>query len=103
VILLSVLAVVGLVLSLINFYLSFIRRLLFNALGKATQYKWASGIPLIGSLLLWVSSVGYYLQGKTILSCISIAASLLDTGGIHWFIGSMLYHALKKKEMQSGA
>ncbi|WP_145431109.1 hypothetical protein [Lacipirellula limnantheis] len=87
-------AIVGMVLfalgafvTLANVYLSFIRYPVHLALGGTREtYRWVSGFPLVGSLFLWLSIP---LLSSVGLRWFAVALSLFDTGGIHWFVGTM--------------
>jgi len=73
--------------TLMNVYLSFIRYPVHLALGGTREtYRWVSGIPLIGSLILWLSIP---LLSSLGLKWSAAALSVFDTGGIHWFVGTM--------------
>ena len=82
-----ILLTVGSFFTLMNAYLSFVRYPVHLALGRTREtYRWISGIPLMGSLLLWLSipllrSVG--------LKWFAAALSIFDAGGIHWFVGTI--------------
>ena len=82
-----ILLALGAFITLTNVYLSFVRYPVHLALGGTRKtYRWVSGIPLIGSLCLWLSIP---LLSSVGLRWFAAALSLLDTGGIHWFIGTM--------------
>lgn len=76
---------VGGCITLINVYLSVLRYPLHRA-RDGGSYRWVSGIPVLGSLLLWIS-IG--LLPSPALRWIAGIVSVMDTGGIHWFIGTM--------------
>jgi hypothetical protein len=85
------LLVLGAVISGSNFYLSFVRYPLFRmGGGRDEAFRNVSGIPLFGSLLLWVAAAMAWQEPWVAFS--SLAISLLDTGGLHWFVGMMLWH-----------
>jgi hypothetical protein len=87
---------VGALFSLLNFYLSFVSYPFHRLRGRARDdFKWISGVPLIGSFMLWISAV---LLQTTSLKWLAIVLSLFDTGGIHWFAGIMLWHKWIKNE-----
>lgn len=75
---------VGALFTGLNFYLSFIaypwHRLQGGTWGN---FRCASGIPLLGSLLLW-SSIPLIWSPYWVLG--AIVFSLFDTGGIHWLL-----------------
>src|SRR5690242_11486886 len=82
--------VLGALLCITNFYLSFLRYPLHRMRGLPREsYRWSSGIPLVGSLLVAVSLLGLHtLRGMLAAAILLIA---VDTGGIHWFVGMMIY------------
>ncbi len=80
----------------LNFYLSFLHYPLYKILKKTEKYKWVSGLPLVGSLFVAISLfLLYQIKWILILGIILIS---IDTGGIHWFLGTVLYHELLKKK-----
>jgi hypothetical protein len=88
----------GALLCLLNFYLSFLRHPLHRLRGlPAAAYRPVSGFPLVGSLLIALSLIG--LHEVAWMIPVSLVLIVIDTGGIHWFLGSMLYrfvHARKR-------
>ena len=83
----AIIFAVGAFITLANVYLSFIRYSVHLALGGTREtYRWFSGIPLIGSLFLWLSIP---LLSSVGLRWSAAALSVLDTGGIHWFVATM--------------
>ena len=74
---------VGIFISLVNF---------FTSINKKTK---ASGIPLFGSLLLFIS---LFFIKSDLLFYILIIIILLDTGGLHWFMFMMLSEFRKKND-----
>ena len=74
---------IGIFFSVLNFYLSFID----NKENKA------SGIPIVGSLILFIS---LFFINNYYLFYIIIIFILMDTGGIHWFIANIVYNNYKK-------
>jgi multisubunit Na+/H+ antiporter MnhB subunit len=83
---------VGALISVIDFYLSFIRYPLHRLCHRDRPLKWVSGYPLVGSLLLWFAALSYWFLGDVRSAAIALAFSVLDTGGIHWFAVSWLIH-----------
>lgn len=78
---------IGGLLTLWNFYVSFIRypaHLLFG--GTRETYQWVSGVPLFGSLLLWISIP---MLSSVSLQWFAAILSVFDTAGFHWFVGTM--------------
>ena len=93
--------VLGALLCLTNFYLSFLLYPVHRLRGFPREsYRWESGIPVFGSLF-----VGLSLFGLHSLSAMQPAALLLmviDTGGIHWFVGIWIYWSLHEKTQKDG-
>jgi len=75
---------IGMMLSAMNFYISFLAHYI-------EKKKTGSGIPILGSLLLFISL--FFIENKLIV----ILFILLDTGGIHWLILFMLYYESREK------
>jgi hypothetical protein len=65
-----------------NFYLSFLRGLIYRLMGW--EYRWVSGIPVIGSICLALALLCISLSPAVWL-CASLIA-VFDTAGIPWFI-----------------
>jgi len=91
-----ILLILGGFICCLNFYLSFLRYALYRMLGGVKgSYKWTSGFPLIGSLLVAISLLTY--RQNTWILAAAIILIAIDTGGIHWFIGTVLYRSIFKK------
>jgi len=71
--------------AILNFYLSFVAGFLYrHRNGSLEGFRFVSGIPLLGSLLvLFASILGFGAIG-TAISGIAIVA--LDSGGLPWFL-----------------
>ncbi len=83
---------VGGALCLLNFYLSWLRYLSHRLRRRSKEsYRFASGVPLAGSLLVALSMFG--LRSAAAVLPVAIALIVIDTGGIHWLLGSQMYHA----------
>lgn len=83
----AIIFAIGALITLFNFYLSYLRYPVHIAAGGTREtYRWVSGVPLLGSFLLWLSVP---LLPSVIFKVVAILLSLLDTGGIHWFLGTM--------------
>ncbi len=89
-----ILILLGALIAALNFYLSFPRYLVHHIFHKGQPYKFVSGIPLIGSLLLWVGVLLFLLGGAWKYAALAFIISLFDTGGIHWFFITLGYHWL---------
>lgn len=80
----------GALLCLTNFYLSFLRYPLYRLRGLPKEsYRWVSGIPLFGSLFVGLSLFG--LSDLTGMVSVAVVLIVIDTGGLHWFVGTMIY------------
>ena len=55
-----------------------------------------SGFPLFGSLFVALSLFG--LHDIAAMIPVAIVLMLIDTGGIHWFVGSMIYQFVHEKK-----
>ena len=85
-----VLLILGGVICLGNVYLSFIRYPLFRLFGGVREdYQWSSGIPLIGSAMVAIAAI--CLLNNTTLFWLAIGLIVIDTGGLHWFLGAMVH------------
>jgi hypothetical protein len=84
-----ILLALGTLTTLLNIYFGYIRYTIHRARGRSDEsLQYVSGIPIFGSLFLWISiplvpSVG--------LRWFAAILSIFDTVGIHWFIGMMLW------------
>jgi hypothetical protein len=86
----------GGLISVMNFYLSFLRYPLFRLMhGTRKEYKWDSGCPMFGSAFVALSLIG--LHGVTWLLVLGIALIAIDTGGFHWFLGIQFYYEVLKR------
>lgn len=70
-----------------NFYLSFVRMPLARWRGR--EVHWVSGVPLVGSLVLALFAAWHWSEPGWF--CASVAFAALDTGGLHWFLGTVLW------------
>jgi hypothetical protein len=62
--------------------------------GSFEGYKWVSGVPGLGSLLLALAAI--LLRDSTVWMIAALLIALIDTGGLHWFIGTQLWHEVIK-------
>jgi hypothetical protein len=89
---------VGGLVSALNFYLSFCRYALHRLRGGSREsYRWMSGFPLVGSLLVALSIVRFY-DAPWILG-IALVLIAIDTGGIHWAAGVLIYQIYLRKKV----
>ena len=92
----TALLVVGGLLCCLNFYLSFLRYPVHRFMGKKKdEYRWISGIPVFGSLFVAISLLGIWQL--PLFRAAAIGLILIDTGGLHWFAGTMLWYKVLKK------
>jgi hypothetical protein len=86
----------GTFITCINFYLSFIHYPIHRLRGRPREvYRFVSGIPELGSGLLWIAAL--LLTDHPPLMWAAISISLFDTGGLHWFLGTMLCMAMRQR------
>jgi len=77
----------------LNFYTSFLRYPVHKLLGHSKDsFQWVSGVPILGSLLVFVAFI--LLRENPFFFWSSIVLVLIDTGGPLWFAGSLLYQKL---------
>jgi hypothetical protein len=74
----------GGMISLLNFYLQVLRYPLHRLRhGKDAKYRWVSGIPLFGLLVV----IGLmHLPKSLLLSILAFLFLCIDLGGIQWFV-----------------
>jgi len=73
---------VGFLVSGMNFYISFLAH--YFEKGRI-----GSGIPMVGSLFLFI---GLFFIDNSILFELAVVFIVLDTGGIHWAVATVLYY-----------
>lgn len=89
----------GALISCTNFYLSFVRPLPHHCGSKSgTTYPAVSGIPLFGSALLGVAAI--ILWGSTCWVVASVLIAIIDTGGLHWFLATLLWHEVLRPRLK---
>ena len=81
-----ILAGVGAVVVFLNFYFSFLRYPLHRLWYQYRPFQWISGFPLVGSLMLWIAALFFWLWGYATQATIALIFSIFDTGGIQWFV-----------------
>lgn len=80
-----VVMIVAMFIAAPNFYLSFIRPLLFHLRrGSFDEYKNVSGIPIVGTVVVVVGAILGF--GSVLCSTLGVVATALDTGGSMWFV-----------------
>jgi len=91
--------VLGAFICILNFHSSFIRPAIHSMRGQG-EYRFASGFPLIGSLML----VGSFLllPAGHIPRPVALVIALFDTGGIHWFCVIMALDFYRSHRRSSG-
>jgi hypothetical protein len=83
----------------LNFWLNFVRVPLARMRGN--EVRWVSGVPLFGSLLLaWFAAWHWSEPGWF---WVSVAVAALDTGGIHWFLGMILWFEVIRPRLRGPA
>ena len=88
--------VLGGLLCLLNFWLSFARHPLHRLRhGPTARPPNMSGIPLFGSLAVGLSLLA--LHDRTWALTVGIPLCLLDTGGIHWAAGMFIWRRWSRK------
>lgn len=91
----------GTLITSVNCYLSFLRYPIHRLQGGTREnYQWVSGLPVFGSLFLWISIP--FLSTSPWLMCFAIVFSLLDTGGLHWVLVLVLWEnfCAKREDLQ---
>lgn len=76
---------VALGMGVLNFYLSFLRRLVYwQKKGSLDGFKHVSGIPMLGSLFVIIGTVLGF--GFALCAALGLLAVAFDTGGSVWFL-----------------
>jgi hypothetical protein len=78
----------GGVLSILNFHLSLVRPANHRLRGRG-EYRFVSGFPLVGSIML-VGSF-FLFPGGHILRPVALVIALFDTGAFHWLCAMIVY------------
>ena len=81
----------GGLLCLMNFSLPV--RYYYRRWKKLPEKRYVSPIPLLGSLFVFLTLRA--IDGIPIANVLGWILIAIDVGGIHWFIFSMIYHALR--------
>ena len=88
----------GILLTVSNFYLSFLRYPIHKRFYSNEEYHFVSGVPLIGSGLLWICALIFMLVQSSTLVLATIVISLFDTGGTHWFPVVLIVMYVQKRK-----
>jgi hypothetical protein len=72
--------------------LSYVRYFLHLVFRKKSEYHFVSGFPIVGSFLV-VDCLAILRFPRWALIA-GVVAAVLDTGGIHWFIGIVGWHEI---------
>ncbi|MDT7778120.1 MAG: hypothetical protein QOC99_632 [Acidobacteriota bacterium] len=75
----------GALITLVNFYSSYVSYPLHRLISKDKPFTYSSPVPIVGSLLLWLGAIWLRSAGSVGWRWL-LVLSLLDTGGIHWFL-----------------
>lgn len=86
----------GTLITVFNFALSFVAHPLHHLFNRNQPFQSASGIPLIGSILLWFGATILLWFGETTYSIAAFVISLFDTGAIHFDLVMLGYEYLKE-------
>lgn len=93
----TALLVLGGFICFLNFYLSYLRYILYTLRGgEKKNYKWISGFPILGSLFVALAMIGF--KDTNWIIWMAAVLILIDTGGIHWSAGTMAYRHFAKKD-----
>jgi hypothetical protein len=80
----------GTLIACLNFYISFLRYPLHRWRGGTRDdYRWVSGVPMVGSISLWTGA--QLLAVRPALAWTALVISFFDTGGIPAFCVTMIY------------
>jgi hypothetical protein len=92
---LLILGICGAFICVVNFYTSWLAYPVHKFIFKRTEkFQFSSGFPLLGSLFI-VLSLTFY-QYSMFVFWAGVTLALLDTGGVHWFVGTLIYQKLIK-------
>lgn len=77
----------SLVIGITNFYLSFLRPLLWEKRhGSMEDYRFISGLPAIATLGACAAILAGF--GSSLIAGIAILTLIIDAGGLPWFVGA---------------
>ena len=78
----------------LNIFLSFILPLI--KMSGRRESRTPSGVPIAGSFMLGVALFLHPFPAW--LRWMGIVLALLDTGGIHWFLGTLIYARYRSRD-----
>jgi hypothetical protein len=79
------LVLVGALLAVLNFHLSFTRPLLYRLRhGSSEGYRFVSGIPLVGTFFVMAAVLVSF--GEVVTALVGLGVLLADTGSPLWFL-----------------
>jgi hypothetical protein len=68
---------------------------------RRRESRTASGFPIVGSFMLVVALFIHPFPAW--LRWMGIILALLDTGGIHWFLGTLIYARYRSRSSHRGS
>lgn len=84
----------GCFLSLVNFYLTFLRYPVHRLRCRSAEdYQWMSGYPVFGSLVVLMCLPFVYQE--PLIFWIAVGCAALDTDGLHWIVFGLGVLALR--------
>jgi hypothetical protein len=79
-----------------NFYFSFLRYPILRLTGRnKEEIENESGIPLVASPIMLVGAI--LIRDVPYVQISAVFLFLIDTGGLHWFFFTVLYHSIFSK------
>ena len=93
-----ILFAIGALICAVNFYTSWVRYPLHRLRGGAPEaYRWVSGIPLVGTLLVMLAWARWLrLEGAAWIDVTALLLVLIDSGGPHWMIGTVVTNRMRR-------
>lgn len=77
-----------------NFYLVFLRYRLYCFRGRKGEYRNISGWPVLPSALMIYLVIRLHLPIWALV--VGVVLAVLDPGGLHWLLGSVVWQERKK-------
>lgn len=92
----SILLAAGGLICFLNFYLVFLRYPVYRLVGgNPAEYRFTSGVPLVGSLLVALSLIVFW--SNPWLAALALLLMLIDIDGLHWYILMYIYFEVLRK------